>query len=86
MLSALLVIFLLAGLGWRGIFWIGALPIVTLLPLAFFKMLESPTWLLSRGRTEEARAVSDDGGAFTPPSLLAEAPPRSPRLYRPDLS
>lgn len=58
LLSALLAILLLAGIGWRGMFLIGALPILTLLPLAYFKMPESPTWLLSRGRVEEARAVS----------------------------
>ena len=46
LLAALLAILLLAGIGWRGMFWIGALPMVTLLPLAFFKMPESPTWLL----------------------------------------
>ena len=46
LLAALLAIILLAGIGWRGMFWIGALPLVTLLPLAFFKMPESPAWLL----------------------------------------
>ena len=56
LLAALLAILLLAGIGWRGMFLIGALPIVTLLPLAFFKMPESPTWLVARGRVEEARA------------------------------
>src|SRR5215471_18183375 len=40
LLSALLAILLLAGIGWRGMFLIGALPIITLLPLAFFKMPE----------------------------------------------
>ena len=30
-------------------------PLVTLLPLAFFKMPESVAWLVSRGRIEEAR-------------------------------
>ena len=70
LLSALLAIMLLAGIGWRGMFLIGALPIVTLLPLAFFKMPESPTWLLSRGRVEEARAVSERTGV-----PLDEAPP-----------
>ena len=70
LLSALLAIILLAGLGWRGMFWIGALPIITLLPLAYFKMPESPTWLLSRGRIEEARALSERTGV-----PLDEAPP-----------
>jgi MFS transporter, AAHS family, benzoate transport protein len=70
LLSALLAIALLGPLGWRGMFWIGALPIVTLLPLAFFKMPESPIWLLARGRVDEARAVSERTGV-----PLDEAPP-----------
>ncbi|MGE0298824.1 MFS transporter [Pseudonocardia sp.] len=70
LLAALLAILLLAGIGWRGMFWIGALPIVTLLPLAFFKMPESPTWLAARGRIDEARAVSERTGV-----PLAEVPP-----------
>src|SRR5690242_13636025 len=70
LLSALLAILLLGGVGWRGMFLIGALPIITLLPLAFFKMPESPTWLLSRGRIEEAREVSERTGV-----PLDEAPP-----------
>ena len=58
LLAALLAILLLGAIGWRGMFWIGALPLVTLLPLAFLKMPESPAWLLARGRIEEARALS----------------------------
>ncbi|RBY83851.1 MFS transporter [Geodermatophilus sp. TF02-6] len=58
LLAALLAILLLDTIGWRGMFWIGALPLVTLLPLALLKMPESPTWLASRGRIEEARAVA----------------------------
>ncbi|SDZ07480.1 MFS transporter, AAHS family, benzoate transport protein [Geodermatophilus africanus] len=58
LLAALLAILLLDAIGWRGMFWIGALPLVTLLPLAYLKMPESPAWLASRGRVEEARAVA----------------------------
>ena len=73
LLAALLAIILLGAIGWRGMFWIGALPLVTLLPLAFFKMPESPAWLLSRGRVEEARALSEKTGV-----LLSETPPPAP--------
>ncbi len=62
LLAALLAIVFLDKIGWRGMFWIGALPIVTLLPLAIFKMPESPSWLASRGRTEEANRISQRTG------------------------
>ncbi len=58
LLAALLAILLLDVIGWRGMFWIGALPLVTLFPLAYLKMPESPAWLAARGRVEEARAVA----------------------------
>jgi AAHS family benzoate transporter-like MFS transporter len=73
LLSALLAIILLAAIGWRGMFWIGAIPLVTLLPLAFFKMPESPAWLASRGRLEEARAVSERTGVPVPEAPAAAA-------------
>ncbi|OAE01624.1 aromatic acid/H+ symport family MFS transporter [Arthrobacter sp. OY3WO11] len=49
-------------LGWRGLFIIGALPLVILLPLAWRKLPESPRWLLSRGREEEAAAAAERTG------------------------
>lgn len=61
-LAALLGMLLLEPLGWRGLFMIGATPILFLLPIAFFKLPESPRWLLSRGRREEAEAVSAKTG------------------------
>ena len=67
MLAAGLAILLLPIIGWRGMFLIGALPIVTLLPLAFFKMPESVAWLASRGRLDEAKAISLRTGVDVPP-------------------
>jgi MFS transporter, AAHS family, benzoate transport protein len=62
LLSALLAILLLPVIGWRGMFLIGALPLVTLVPLGFFKLPESAVWLLSRGRTDAARAMAERTG------------------------
>lgn len=69
LLAALLAIALMQHIGWRGMFWIGALPLVTLLPLAYFKMPESVAWLASRGRMDEARAMSERTGVAMPEPL-----------------
>jgi MFS transporter, AAHS family, benzoate transport protein len=71
--AAGLAILLLEHIGWRGMFLIGALPFVTLLPLAFFKMPESVAWLVSRGRIKEARAVAEATGVEMPVAAAAEA-------------
>ena len=68
MLSALLAMMLMEHIGWRGMFWIGTLPIVTLLPLAYFKMPESVTWLAARGRIEEAQELANRIGIQLPKS------------------
>ncbi|MBB3661366.1 MULTISPECIES: MFS transporter [Prauserella salsuginis group] len=61
-LASLLALALTDVIGWRGLFWIGAVPIVTVLPLALMKLPESAQWLASRGRHEQARAVADRTG------------------------
>ena len=75
LLAALLAIILLEGIGWRGMFLIGALPLVTLLPLAFFKMPESPAWLMSRGRIDEARAAAERTGVPLPAAPTSRPEP-----------
>lgn len=67
-MASLIALVLLEPLGWRGLFWIGALPLVTLLPLAFFFIPESPKWLESRGRHDEARAVAAATGVPLEPA------------------
>jgi AAHS family benzoate transporter-like MFS transporter len=64
--AAALAILLLEHIGWRGMFLIGALPLVTLLPLAIWKMPESVAWLVSRGRIDEARAIAAKTGVEMP--------------------
>lgn len=54
LLASLLAIVLNGVTGWRGLFLIGALPLVILFPLALWKLPESPRWLQARGRTDEA--------------------------------
>ncbi|GAA1203969.1 MFS transporter [Prauserella alba] len=61
-LASLLALALTDAIGWRGLFWIGAMPIVTVLPLALMKLPESAQWLASRGRHEQARAVAERNG------------------------
>ncbi|MEJ8820601.1 MFS transporter [Variovorax humicola] len=66
LMAALLAILLMQHIGWRGMFNIGALPLFTLLPLAYFKMPESVAWLAARGRMDEARAISEKTGVEIP--------------------
>jgi AAHS family benzoate transporter-like MFS transporter len=71
LMAAALAIVLMSVIGWRGLFMIGALPLVTLFPLAYFKLPESMVWLAARGRIAEARALAERTGID-----LAEATPQ----------
>jgi AAHS family benzoate transporter-like MFS transporter len=73
LLAAMLAIVLLEHIGWRGMFLIGALPLFTLLPLAYFNMPESVAWLAARGRLEEARAISERTGVEIQEAVPAAA-------------
>jgi AAHS family benzoate transporter-like MFS transporter len=75
-LAALVAIVMPEAAGWRALFWIGALPIVLLLPLAVVKLPESPRWLMARGRHAEALDVSTRTGVPLPevPTTVAATP------------
>ncbi|QYJ03071.1 aromatic acid/H+ symport family MFS transporter [Nocardioides panacisoli] len=70
-LAALIALVVPDSAGWRPLFWIGALPLVTLLPLAWAKLPESPKWLLARGRVAEAQAQAARTGIDLPVDAAA---------------
>ncbi|SNT47464.1 MFS transporter [Rhodococcoides kyotonense] len=53
-------------IGWRGMFWLGALPLVIVLPLAYFKMPESPRWLIAHDKLDEANEIARTTGIPSP--------------------
>jgi AAHS family benzoate transporter-like MFS transporter len=71
-LAALVALAVPDNAGWRPLFWIGALPIVVLLPVAVAKLPESPRWLLARGRVADAQAQAARTGVILPVEI---APP-----------
>lgn len=72
-LAALIAILLDDVTGWRGLFWIGALPLVVLFPLALTKLPESPKWLVARGRIAEAESVCRRHGLPLPSPEVVHA-------------
>jgi MFS transporter, AAHS family, benzoate transport protein len=56
--AALSAIWVIPGLGWRAMFVVGGLLGLALLPVAWKLLPESASYLLARGRTEEARALA----------------------------
>lgn len=79
-LASVLAILLLDAIGWRGLFLIGASPLLFLVPLVVVALPESPRWLVSVGRTDEALAVCERHGLpqadFIPaPAAPADATP-----------
>ncbi|MCI9888276.1 aromatic acid/H+ symport family MFS transporter [Micrococcales bacterium 31B] len=82
--ASIMGILLLSDIGWRGLFMLGALPLVILLPIAWFKLPESPRWLFSRGRHDEALAASARTGVslteeLTPAAAAAKTDPAPAR-------
>lgn len=81
MFASLCGIFLGEYIGWRGLFLIGATPILFLFPLAAMKLPESPRWLLTRGYEQRAIALANKTGVPLQEELVvrraADAPART---------
>jgi putative MFS transporter len=77
-------VFVVPNLGWQWMFIIGALPAVIALPLRWL-LPESPRWLASRGRSEEADKILSKiefeiskGGKRPLPPIPTDVPPVKP--------
>jgi AAHS family benzoate transporter-like MFS transporter len=58
-IGALIAIWVLPAGGYQALFWIGALPLLILVPLAWFWLPESVDWLLARGKDTRAVELID---------------------------
>lgn len=84
MFASLCGIFLGEAIGWRGLFLIGATPILFLFPLAALKLPESPRWLLARGHEQRAIEVANRTGVPLQEELMdSRAATASDRLGKP---
>ncbi|MBE2997131.1 aromatic acid/H+ symport family MFS transporter [Nocardiopsis sp. HNM0947] len=70
-LSALLSLLLLEHIGFRGMLMLGALPLITVVPLLYLVLPESPAFLRARGRHEEAAEIAGAYGLDTPAPVAA---------------
>lgn len=61
-LTAALAIVVVQNVNWHAMFIIGALPALVLVPLMYVYLPESPDYLLSKGRVDDARRVSEHYG------------------------
>ncbi|HKH78163.1 MAG TPA: MFS transporter [Rubrobacteraceae bacterium] len=72
-LTAVLAILILPALGWRAMFVIGGLPALVLVPLMLKYLPEFPSFLVARGRRDEAEALAAwHGIPLAPDEVRAE--------------
>ncbi|MBB3095178.1 AAHS family benzoate transporter-like MFS transporter [Actinoplanes campanulatus] len=69
-LAATLGLWLLDSFGWRSAFWIGVLPLFIAVPLVARFLPESLSFLIARGRADEARRVAADYGVELPAAAV----------------
>ncbi|MEH7254523.1 aromatic acid/H+ symport family MFS transporter [Neobacillus niacini] len=58
-LAALLAMSLIPSMGWRAMFWIGAIPLLLVVPLAIRFLPESLAYLMAKGRKKEVENIAE---------------------------
>lgn len=76
-LSALCAMLLLDAIGFRGLLAIGGLPLVTVVPLLYFLLPESPAFLHARGKHREAEQIAQDYGIPAATTPIQPSPGRA---------
>jgi AAHS family benzoate transporter-like MFS transporter len=88
-LAATSALVLLEHIGFRGMMALGGLPLLTVVPLLVRLLPESPSYLVSRGRADEARDLRERFGLQPPPapqpagSVSGGAPDQQDQSARP---
>ncbi|GAA4619926.1 aromatic acid/H+ symport family MFS transporter [Actinoallomurus vinaceus] len=71
--AAALGLWVVPSFGWRSVFWLGAVPAVVVIPLAVRFLPESVSFLVAKGRREEAETLAQRYG------VTLDAPAAAPR-------
>jgi MFS transporter, AAHS family, benzoate transport protein len=58
-LAALLGMSLIPSMGWRAMFWVGAIPLLIMVPLAIRYLPESLAYLMAKGRKQEVENITE---------------------------
>lgn len=72
--AGILGLLLIGALGWRSLFWVGALPLL-LVPVVIAYLPESPAWLAARGRMERAQEIAQRFGIPVEPAPASKPKP-----------
>ncbi|WP_258803615.1 MFS transporter [Pseudarthrobacter sp. NS4] len=78
-LAGVLALALIPTLGWRSLFWVGALPIL-LVPVAFKLLPESEAWLAAKSLTAEGQTVTRKSAASSISALFKDGLARNTLL------